>query len=143
MPARTIRIFIDTNVWFSSLYGSENCQKIIQAHQDGTCVAVISVRVLDELVKNVRNKLPQQLHKLQALLVSTPPEIALNPMNIPEKLLPFVSPEDLPIFASAAQADVDYFITGNIRDFKRNKQKKIGKIAVLTPKEAVGALGLS
>lgn len=143
MPAKTIRVFIDTNVWFSSLYGSENCQKIIHAHQEGKFVAVISPRVLDELVKNVRNKLPQHLHGLQTFLVSTPPEIVQNPTDIPEKLLPFVSLKDLPIFISAVQSGVAYFITGNIKDFKRNRRKKIGSITVLTPKETVEVLGLS
>lgn len=142
MPARTIRVFIDTNVWFSSLYGSENCQRIIHAHQEGTFIAVISPRVLDELVRNVRNKLPQYLHEFQTILVSAPPEIAPNPMDIPEKLLPFVSPKDLPIFASAAQAGVDYFVTGNIKDFKRNRRKKIGAVTILTPKEAIELLHL-
>ncbi len=143
MPAKTIRVFIDTNVWFSSLYGSNNCQTIIDAHRHGMIIAVISARVLDELVKNVENKLPDQLQKLQTLLVSYPPEIAPNPVDIPEKYLSLISLKDLPIFVSAAQANANYFITGNIKDFKRNRKKKIGNITILTPKEAVKVLGLS
>lgn len=143
MPAKTIRVFIDTNVWFSALYGSKNCQTIIEAHQQRILVAVISARVLDELIKNVEKKLPDQLLKLQTVLVSTPPEIVSNPTDIPEHLLSFVSLKDLPIFASAVQADVSFFITGNIKDFKRNNKNRIGKVTILTPREAVKTLELT
>ena len=50
--------------------------------------------------------------------------------------------KDAPIFLSAVQSGVDYFITGNLKDFKRNRKKKIGGITVLTPKEAVESLRL-
>lgn len=143
MPAKTTRVFIDTNVWFSAYYGSENCQTIVNAHQNGDVVAVISSRVLAELVKNVKNKLPQHVPTIKNLLTSAPPEITPNPTDIPEALVPLVSPKDLPIFAAAMQADVDYFVTGNIKDFKRNARKKIGNITVLTPKEAVERLDLT
>lgn len=143
MPARITRVFIDTNVWFSSLYGSNNCQTIIDAHRHGMFTAIISARVLDELVKNVENKLSEHLPKLQALLVSCPPEIVPNPMDIPEQYLSIVSLKDLPIFVSAVLAGADYFITGNIKDFKRNRKKKVGNITILTPKEAVQVFGLS
>lgn len=143
MPAKTTRIFIDTNVWFSAYYGSENCQAIVNAHQNGNVVAVISSRVLDELVKNIRNKLPQHVPTIKNLLTNAPPEITPNPTDIPASLVPLVSPKDLPIFAAAMQADVDYFITGNIKDFKRNARKKVGKLTVLAPKEAVKLIGLT
>ncbi len=142
MPAKTTRVFIDTNVWFSALYGSKNCQTIIEAHRQGVFSAVISARVLDELIKNVENKLADHIHALQTLLISIPPEIVPNPTDIPEQLLSFVSLKDLPIFTSAIQADADYFVTGTIKDFKRNRQKKIGGITILTPKEAIEVLKL-
>lgn len=142
MPEKIIRIFIDSNIWFSSFYGSENCQKLIMAHQEGKIVALISAKVLDEIVKNIKKKLPSQFSDLQELLINTPPEIVPNPQNIPPKLIGLVSPEDLPIFISGLNAGIEYFITGNIKDFSVKKLEKITGIKIITPKEAVKLLKL-
>lgn len=142
MPERTIRIFIDSNVWFSSFYGSENCQKLTKAHQEGKIIAVISTRVLEEIVRNVKKKIPHHFSDLQNFLLAVPPEIVPNPQNIPQKLIGLVSPGDLPIFVSAVQAKVDYFVTGNIKDFSVKKLEKLTEIKILTPTEAVHILHL-
>ena len=65
MSEKIIRIFIDTNVWFSSFYGSENCQKIIKAHKEEKITAIVSDLVIGEIVRNVKKKLPHQFDNLQ------------------------------------------------------------------------------
>ncbi|MBI4991498.1 DUF4935 domain-containing protein [Candidatus Gottesmanbacteria bacterium] len=142
MPEKPIRIFIDTNVWFSSFYGSENCQKLTKAHQEGKINAVISARVLDEIVRNVKKKIPYQYDNLQKFLLGTPPEIVSNPKTIPPTLINLASVHDLPIFVSAMQARTDYFVTGNTKDFSVKKLEKITGIKIITPTEAVRILHL-
>lgn len=142
MSEKIIRPFIDSNIWFSSFYGSENCQKLTKAHQEGKINAVISARVLDEIVRNVKRKIPHHFVDLQNFLLGTPPEIVTNPKSIPHKFMGLASPEDLPIFVSATQANVDYFVTGNIEDFSVKKLEKITGIKILTPKKAVDLLDL-
>lgn len=137
------RIFLDTNVWFSSLYGSENCRKLIQAAREKAFIPVISVDVLDELVVNLKRKIPHTFPEFEDMIVHVAPEVALTPNQIPDQVKRAIDTKDQKIFTTALKANIDYFITGNIKDFKRNRRKKIGNITILTPKEAVEVLGLS
>ncbi len=142
MPGRITRVFIDSNVWFSAFYGSANCQKLTQSHQKGKIIAVVSTLVVDEIVKNVRKKLPDHFAKLQKFLLASPPEIVTNPKKIPDPLINLVSIGDLPIFVSAVLAKVNYFVTGNIKHFHKEKLEKLTGIKILTPNEAVEILDL-
>lgn len=142
MPVKNIRIFIDTNVWFSAFYGSENCQKIIDAHVSGKVKIVVSPFVLAELAKNISKKLPLLVPSLYSFLEENQPEIFPDPEFLPKKLIALISPKDLKIFVSATTAKVRYFVTGNIRDFQREKLGKLTGIKILTPQEAVKALRL-
>ena len=40
MKSGPLKIFIDTNIWFSFFYGSNNCEKLINAHAEGKIKAV-------------------------------------------------------------------------------------------------------
>jgi putative PIN family toxin of toxin-antitoxin system len=133
----TSQIFIDTNVWFSAFYGSENAEKIIKAHINGQIKAVVSQQVLEELVKNISTKLPAAIPGLQRLMESAPPMIVSNPYKITEEYKLLAGPKDLPILISASQANIKYFVTGNIKDFDLLKIKDELYIDILTPKEFV------
>lgn len=137
------RVFLDSNVWFSAFYHSQNCEMLVQTHKDKKILIVISLQVIEETSRNIKEKIPHQLSNFQTLLLADPPKMVADPEIIPPDIMHAVSPEDQPIFTSAVAADVDYFVTGNIKDFKRNAQKKIGKLTVLTPKEAVERLNLT
>lgn len=136
------RIFIDTNVWFSKLYGSENCEKIIKAHVDGRVQAVVSREVLSEIIKNVKGKLPLVFPSWQRLLTAYPPEVIIDPDKIPKKIGALVHHKDQGIFTAAVLAKVSYFVTGNIKDFNREKLERLTKIKILTPTELVAFLKL-
>lgn len=136
------RVFLDSNVLFSAFYHSQNCETLVQTHKDKKTLIVISEQVLEEASRNIKEKIPHQLSNFQTFLLADPPEIVADPKIIPPDVIRAVSPEDRSIFTSAVTADVDYFVTGNIKDFKRNARKKVGNVTVLTPKEAVERLGL-
>lgn len=142
MPAKIIRVFTDTNIWFSAFYGSENCQKIVKAHVEKKVQVVISSTVIRELAKNIAKKLPSQTISLQTFLIDNPPEIFPDPEILTKKLVNLVSEKDLKIFVSAYKAKVDYFVTGNIKDFNVKKLEKLTGIKILTPKQAVDFLKL-
>lgn len=137
------RVFLDSNVWFSAFYHSQNCEVLLHSHKDKKIMIVISAQVLEETTRNIKEKIPHQLSNFQAFLLADPPEMVADPKIFPPDVIRAVSPEDRPIFTSAVTANVDYFITGNIKDFKRNARKKIGNVTVLTPKEAVKRLDLT
>ena len=137
MKKNTPKVFLDSNIWFSLIYGSENCSKIITAHIEKRMAGIISSQVLEESIRNIVKKIPTKLATFESLISANPPKVVSSSQTIGPRIQSLVSPEDQPIFSSALDAEVDYFITGNIKDFKRDKLEKLTKIKVLTPAEAV------
>ncbi len=136
------KVFVDTNIWFSAFYGSDNSEKILRAHIEGKIRAVISQQVLEELVKNIKDKMPQAREVLQRLLESAPPQIVMTPTQISPEIEKWVDAKDKSIFQAAVNARVQLFVTGNIKDFSvKNLKKKFG-INIIPPKSAIKKLGL-
>lgn len=142
MTSVTPRVFLDSNIWFSAVYGSSNCEKIIKAHTNEKIIAVISQQVLEESIRNIREKMPQRITSFQKLFSSYPPIMVSDPESIDNKIKDLVDSKDQSILTSAILAEVDYFVTGNIKDFQVNKLEKLTKIKIMTPKEIVAELKL-
>lgn len=136
------KIFLDTNVWFSALYGSKNCQKIIDTHTEGEITAVVSHEVLTELLRNLKLKIPHVFASFEQILISSPPEIITDPQEVSKQMKLLTHQKDQGIFVAAILAEVDYFVTGNIKDFQVDKLEKLTKIKIMTPKEIVAELKL-
>ena len=80
----------------------------------GTLNVVVSQQVLEEVVRTIKEKLPDALPALRTLLVSVSLEVVADPS--PGELKPWVdklSEADAAIFVAALQAKPDYFITGD------------------------------
>lgn len=135
------QLFIDTNVWFSAFYGSPNAEALLKSHFENQIDAVISQQVLQELITNIKAKIPHQLSSLQQLLQSSPPIILKNATTIPRNLKSLVSPEDLPLITTAIQAKIPYFVTGNTKDFNIPQIQKKYPITILTPKQSLELTG--
>ena len=139
---KTPTVFIDSNVWFSAFYGSTNCDKITKAHTENKIKAVISQKVLQEIVKNFTQKMPNALDPFIKSVSVSPPKIIRNPLKIPKYVKSLAHPKDQTILSSAILAKVNYFITGNTKHFKVDEIKKKTKIKVVTPNQAVEILNL-
>lgn len=142
MRKDTPRIFLDSNIWFSAFYGSVNCQKLIKAHLEGKIRVIISSQVIEESIRNLKEKKPQVLASFQEMLLNNPPEIIKDPDNLGKKIKKLVDEKDGPIFGSALLGEATFFVTGNIRDFSVQKLEKATGIKVITPMEAVNLLHL-
>lgn len=142
MKSVTPKVFLDSNIFFSAFYGSVNCERLIKAHQKGEIIATISQQVIEESTINIREKIPQMLTSFERLLINNLPELVVDPKIIPSKITQFVDVKDQPIFASAMLAKVDYFVTGNIKDFKVKELEKDTGIKILTSKQLVERLNL-
>ena len=136
------RVLLDTNVWFSAFWGSENCRKILLSHRDYKIKAVISHQVIEECVRNFRSKLPQELSNFTNMLKSRPPLIVKDPELIDKKIINLIEKKDQPIFCSAMIAKVNYFVTGNIKDFSGKKLEDVSRIKTVTPVELIKILKL-
>ena len=137
-----LTIFTDTNIWFSALYGSDNCEKILKAHLAGRVKIMISEGVLTELIRTVKTKAPHTLKTLEKLLKISPPIISRKVVNVPRKYLNLADGKDLPILLAAHEAGVKIFVTGNIKDFNQALIEKKFGIKIITPKQAVQLLNL-
>lgn len=131
------KIFLDTNVWFSALWGSRNCRTLLDAHAEGKINAVLSQEVLKELLRNLKIKIPRAFDVFQNMMLLHPPEIIEDPKIIPQHMKLLIHQKDQGIFVAAIAAKVKFFVTGNTKDFKVEKLEKLTGIKILTPKQAV------
>ena len=132
-----MRVFLDTNVWFSAFYGSDNCRNIVELYAQKKIEAVVSRLVVRELTQNLGDKHPQGLKLVAGFFSKFPPEMVDDCFEIDGKLKNLADFKDLPILLSAYSARVEYFVTGNIRDFAIEKIFDKLKIKVITPKDFV------
>jgi putative PIN family toxin of toxin-antitoxin system len=109
------RVFLDSNVIFSGLYSSKRAPGIILEHFiRGNIRVVVSQQVLEEVIRTLKEKLPDTLPSLKKLLVSTPPEIIADPsLKEIERWAGKIPESDVAILVAAIVAKPDYFITGD------------------------------
>jgi len=136
------KLFLDTNVWFSAFHGSANCTKLLKAHTQGIFIAVISQQVIEEAVKNIREKMPVLLPRFEQFMMENPPQVVTNPGKINSKIVKLVDRKDQSLFTAAISDKVDFFVTGNIKDFSVEKLEAKTGIKTITPREAVELLHL-
>jgi putative PIN family toxin of toxin-antitoxin system len=130
-----LRVFLDTNVLFSGLYSSRNAPgKVLEYFIRGKLTVVISQQVLEEVVRVMKEKLPEALPLFNELLENSPPDIVADPLYEDiAHLCRLLHKEDASILAAAISAEVDYLVTGD-RHFLGNADiaKKAG-LRIITP----------
>jgi len=117
-------IFIDSNVWFSAFYKEGTCSRLLRDLTNLSCEIVISELVLEEIIRNIKQKVPDALSLVIEYLDKIKPTVVKNP-------------KDLPILVSAIDYKCHFFITGNIKDFKMEEIKKKTGLKVLRPSEFI------
>jgi putative PIN family toxin of toxin-antitoxin system len=115
LPKSKPRVFLDSNVIFSGLYSSERAPGIILEHfVKGNIIVVVSQQVLEEVVRTIKEKLPDALPALRKFLVSTPPEVVADlALEKVERWARKIPEADAAILIAATVAKPDYFITGD------------------------------
>jgi putative PIN family toxin of toxin-antitoxin system len=115
LPNHKLRVFLDTNVFFSSLYSRTGAPGIIiECFIKGEIRVVISQQVLEEVIRTIKEKIPEALPALRRLLVSTPPELIADPeLQEIKRWAGTVTPADAAFLVAAMVAQPDYFITGD------------------------------
>lgn len=134
---KKLRVFIDSNVWFSAFYKEGICSRLLRLLSDSSHEIVISEQVLEEIIKNIQEKIPQALTLVIQYMDTVKPTVAKNPSR---PLLPrynkLADKKDLPILISAIEYRCDYFITGNIKDFKIQQGSKT-TLKIYTPSQFI------
>lgn len=136
--AKRVKVFIDSNVWFSAFYKKGVCSQLLENLNNKKFEVVISRFVLEEIVINIKNKLPSVLSLVYNFFQEYTVTVVKNPtIDELKNYLSLADKKDLPILVSALNYKCNYFITGNIKDFEAEKIKKKYGLRILIPKKAL------
>lgn len=113
------RIFFDANVVIAgSMSRTGASRALMMLTAAGVIRMVLSRQVLDEVERNLRNKLPQALPIMAEMLSHIAPEVVEDPpLEASARWHEHIEAKDAPILEAALSAQVDYLITLNNRDF--------------------------
>jgi len=135
VPKPELRVFLDTNVIFSGLYSSQGAPGAILRHfVEGRIQVVVSQQVLEEVIRTLKEKLPEALPALKRLLVNAPPEVGADPS--PEAITQWTKElhlADAAILAAAIAAKPDYFVTGDNHFLGNQAIKETASLNIVTP----------
>ena len=141
MEASKPRLFLDTNVLFSGLYGPGPPATLLERHVEGRLIVVISRQVLEELAGVIRRKQPAVLPRLELFLTSALPEISIDPtLEEVRQAARCINSIDTPILAAALKCRVDRLVSGNTRHFTPEVARCAG-IVIVTPAACLASLG--
>lgn len=135
MPEPKTRVFLDSNVIFSGIYSSRGAPAVIlECFVEGSLMIVVSQRVLDEVIRTIKEELPEALPALRKLLVNAPPEIRKDPT--PEEAKRWsglLDVADAAILAAAVAAQLDYFTTGDRHFIENSEIADKTELHIVTP----------
>ncbi len=143
MPKPKLRVFLDSNVIFSGLYSQEGAPGVILEHfVRGNLAIVVSQQVLEEVIRTIKEKLPDALPALRRLLVNMPPEVVADP-KLPdiEKWTKHLQMGDASILAAAISAQPNYFITGDKHFLDNRDIIESAGLKIVTPKQFLETWG--
>ena len=145
MPKSKPRVFLDSNVIFSGLYLPEGAPGTILEHfVRGSISVVVSQQVLEEVIRTVKEKLPDSLAALKRLLVNTPLEVAADP-KLPDinRWTKKLNLGDAAILAAAIAARPDFFVTGDRHFFDNPDIAKEAGLAIGTPANFIEVMNVT
>lgn len=137
-----LQVFIDTNVWFSAFYKEGTCSKLLRLLEQSSHEIIISELVLEEIIHTIKQKIPevlplviQYIDVIKPTVVKDPEKkLVMQQNNLADK-------KDIPILVAAIEFNCEFFITGNIKDFKVEEIFDKHKLKVLRPADFLKLLG--
>jgi predicted nucleic acid-binding protein len=132
-----VTVFLDSNVLFSVAWtGREKSRSAIlfDLQSLGFVRLFISRLVLEETLFNLREKRPEAIPFVEGLLreVQVIPDLAVKGEDLRVQGLP---ENDRLILSTAVAHGMDFFLTGNSKDFRGLYRRRIGRTSILTPRE--------
>jgi predicted nucleic acid-binding protein len=132
-----VTVFLDSNVLFSVAWtGWEKSRSAIlfELQTLGFIRLFISRLVLEETMSNLREKRPEAIPFFEELSgeIEVVPDLVVEGEDRRLKELP---ENDRVILSTAVAYGMDFFLTGNTRDFRGLYRRRIGRTLILTPRE--------
>lgn len=131
-------VFIDSNIWFSAFYKKGTCSTILRELTNSSWEMVISEQVLEEVIRNIKEKIPAALPVVIAYFDSIKPTVVKNPSNhARNRYAGLAEPHDVAILAAAVDYGCQYFLTGNTKDFKEKHIKEEVDLQIIVPSQFI------
>lgn len=132
---KKIKVFLDSNILFSIAYSGKAKSRsylLFELQEKGVLNIYVSPLVCEEVTLNIKLKRPEHQDFLNELIGKTRlveniliyedhPQIKNLPQN------------DRIIFLTAVYHGMDFFLTGNDRDFSKLYNQKIARTLILRP----------
>lgn len=134
----TISIFIDTSVLFSAVQSKVGASaRIMGLCKKGLIKGFISDYVIAEAKRNARKLDQKQKQRLHIFLQQGKLKRAENPtVEEIKRYEVVIKLKDAPVVAAAMKSKVDFLITLDTKDFKKQSVQKVVKLLqILTPRE--------
>jgi len=132
---KKIKVFCDSNIFFSAIYTdfkNSYPSLIIELAENNFFDIYFSNLVELEVKYNIEKKIPQKIDVSNKLFRKF---IRVEDVIIELEILNKLPEKDRIILSTAIYYRMNFFITGNVKDFSYLLNKKIGKTLVLSPKE--------
>ncbi len=136
-----MKLFLDANIIFTAAYSAEGISRhIFDLAEAGYCSLHTSAFALDEARRNLALKAPGKVPELNRLL----PRLKIMSEAPPDKVhrasaLPLAL-KDAPVMAAAINCAADLLVTGDRRDFGHLFGKRIERVRIACPREALDAV---
>ena len=130
-----LKVFLDSNVVFSAAYSEKekSSSYIFFELQNLNIIKIyISNLVKFESIHNIKIKKPEKLDFLNELLSKV---YIIEDVDVYYEFAKNLPENDRIILSSAIYHDIDFFITGNTKDFLTFYNKKLKNTLILTPKD--------
>ena len=138
---KKIKVFCDSNIIFSAIYtdfkGSYP-SLIIKLAEKGFFQIYFSHLVELEVKYNITKKIPEKIHIAEKIFKKFN---KLKDILLEIDILKNLSEKDRIILSTAIYYRMDFFITGNIKDFSYLFNKKLGKTLIVTPVDFFSSRG--
>lgn len=136
---KKLKVFLDSNVLFSAAYSGSGKSKsfLLYELQELSVIKVfISELVCDEAVINIKSKKFEQLSFLN-YLINRSTVLHNTIRELKNDLIALLPLNDRIILSTAISYGMDYFLTGNTKDFKHLYFMKIDKTLILKPADFI------
>ena len=139
MGFRPWLVFLDTSALLAGLISSKGAaREILSGGEIKLFEILVSSQVLLEADRNIENKFPHLLNEYRAHMRACEPTLVDDPTPTQVKVaVPFVGADDAPILAAALNAEAEFLVTWNTRDFMTSKVPKDLSLRILNPGEFI------
>ena len=130
-------VFLDANVLFTAAYSPDGLSALlIELGAAGRVTLLTSPLVIVEAERNLEAKRPPALPTLRRSLTAVRVVREPAPGDVERLTPPDLSSKDRPLLAAAIVAHAPHFVTGDVADFGRWKDRRARlPLQVMTPRQ--------